>query len=128
LKIRAATKALKRGDFRQAEQNLLDAAKVAHGLKSADPHPAALWNVLGALYLDDAKYADAERCFRLALALREQLYLYQGQLAQAEPFFLQSQDLFKRHLQPDHYYSSMQRRPPRPRRQRKPRPSPSPRS
>ena len=70
VKIQAANKAIKQGDFRGAEKHLLDAAKLATKFKSTDPRLAALWNLLGALYLDDAEYAAAERCLREARTAR----------------------------------------------------------
>jgi tetratricopeptide (TPR) repeat protein len=125
VKINAWKKAIKTGDLRKAEDTLLEAMELAAKFKSTDPRIAVLWNLSGSHYTDNAKYADAERCFRQAIALREQgfgpdhylvgesLYflgrvqMCLGQLGEAERTLSRAKELVMGHPQPGHFYLAM---------------------
>jgi tetratricopeptide (TPR) repeat protein len=74
VKINALKKAFRKGDYREAENILLEAMELAAKFKSTDPRIAELWNALGVHYLDNAEYTEAERCLQRAMTLREQLF------------------------------------------------------
>src|SRR5207302_1331682 len=125
LKIKAFKKAIKKGDLRTAEGILLEAMELAAKFKSTDPRIAELWNASGSLYLDNAQYTEAERCFRRAIAVREQLFgpdhflvgecLYfvgrvqmcVGQLGDAERTLLRAQELVRSHPRPGYFCIAM---------------------
>src|SRR5438105_3342601 len=125
VKINAWKKAIKKGDLRQAEDILLEAMELAAKFRSTDPRIAVLWNVSGSHCLDNAEYPEAERCFRRAIALREQRFgpdhflvgecLYflgrvqmcRGQLDEAERTLSRAQELVTHHPRPAHFYLPM---------------------
>jgi len=121
-KLQISAKAFKRGNFREAENQLLEAAELAKKFKPTDPRLGMLWNELGVLYLADAEYPDAGRYLRRALTLREQLFgpdhvmvgesllnlgtwhLVMARVVEAEALYLRSQQVFNRCLKPGHVY------------------------
>jgi tetratricopeptide (TPR) repeat protein len=123
--INAWKKAFKSGDLRKAQDILLEIMEIAAKFKSTDPRIAELWIVSGSTYLDNAEYADAERCFRRAIALREQRFgpdhflvgeclcllgrvqLCLAQVNDSERTFLRAQELLMRDPRPGHFYLPM---------------------
>ena len=116
----AAKAAFDRGEYPEAEKQLLIALNEAEKFKEQDPRLAISLNALGMVYDAQGKYAKAEPHYRRALAIREKalgpdhpdvatslnnlaaLSYAQGKYAEAEPHFRRALAIQEKALGPDH--------------------------
>jgi tetratricopeptide (TPR) repeat protein len=105
--------------YRQAELLLLTALGIRRQIIANDCNIASTLNDLGAVYLNQSKYSDAEAQLQEALAIRSQalgevhpevaqtlhhlanLYRAQGNYSKAEPFYLQALHIREKTLKVD---------------------------
>lgn len=118
--IEAGTVAQRHGDYREAEARLKASVRMAQKYGPGDTRAASALTYLGALYLEQERYAEAEPVFEMALASLEaivgrhnpafasgslflaNLYRLQARYDKAEPMFVYALKIFETSMGRDH--------------------------